>query len=379
MYLGAPIKAKEENKEQDDNSNNSFSGPVKPKKINEYRLPKDIGPGLLKFCLTHSDSPNLKETKLEDRDPKDYEWLKEAFSNLEDDAKKMKRLMEIFEDKPENREMKKEEREKKYITSLETLIFYIEDLDNSGDLIKIGGAPVLINLLNSTNEQVRAISAQCLSTMAQSEPTIQNYFTSLGLLEICIKILNKETKPFCREKFLSLISSLLSYDMGSIKIDKSTLVNIVQLTTSFLSPTVELTIKKENTNDNNNNNNSEETITVENGVSGISKACFLLNKLIIAFPELKEAAFECGSIDGLIGLIKAFNLQSNPSHTQVVMVEKVEISLLTFLKDDKSKYVIEQCKAQNLLIEIEKRLKSLNTENNSDEIDILNNIKKLLK
>ncbi|KAM9976764.1 hypothetical protein ACTFIR_010610 [Dictyostelium discoideum] len=385
MYLGAPIKPKT-------NSTNENGEEIKPKKINEYKLPKDIGPGLLKFCLTHSDSPNLKETVLpEDRDPKDYDWLRQAFDNLEDDAKKMKKLLEIFDEtKPENQSLSVEERENKYITSLETLQFYIEDIDNAGDFIKIGGIPVLIKLLtplsgsSSGGDKVRADAATCLSTITQSEETIQAYLHSLGVLDLAVKQLQKEINPLVREKFLSLISSLLSYEIRKCTFDKSILNTIVELSTTFLSPTVELTVQL------NNDDSSTHTVSIDNGVSGISKACFLLNKIFIASPDTKEFAIKCGTLDGLIGLIKAFNKIQQQStttattallDTQIVMVEKAEITLLQLI--DKNNSAIEQCKQQQLSLEIEKRLtfitKNLNPKDYEDEIQTLNNIKSLLK
>ncbi|KAN0015051.1 hypothetical protein ACTFIU_001373 [Dictyostelium citrinum] len=381
MYLGAPIKPK-------NSSNNENAEENKPKKINEYKLPKDIGPGLLKFCLTHSDSPNLKETVLpEGRDPKDYDWLKQAFDNLEDDAKKMKKLLEVFdESKEENQQLSKQDRESKYITSLETLQFYIEDIDNAGDFIKIGGIPVLIKLLGQGAEQngdkVRADAATCLSTITQSEETIQAYLHSLGVLELAVKQLQKEINPLVREKFLSLISSLLSYEIriknNNCTFDKSILNTIVELATTFLSPTVELTVQLDD-------GSSTHTVSIDNGVSGISKACFLLNKIFIASPDIKEFAIKCGTLDGLIGLIKAFNkIQQQSSSlldTQIVMVEKAEIALLQLI--DKNNSALEQCKQQQLSSEIEKRLtyitKNLNPKDYEDEIQTLNNIKSLLK
>ncbi|KAK5581018.1 hypothetical protein RB653_001045 [Dictyostelium firmibasis] len=378
MYLGAPIKPK-------DSSTNENVQENKPKKINEYKLPKDIGPGLLKFCLTHSDSPNLKETVLpEGRDPKDYDWLRQAFDNLEDDAKKMKKLLEVFDDsKEENQSLSKEEREKKYITSLETLQFYIEDIDNAGDFIKIGGITVLIKLLSDSREngdKVRADAATCLSTITQSEETIQAYLHSLGVLELAVKQLQKEISPLVREKFLSLISSLLSYEIKNSNFDKSILNTIVELTTTFLSPTVELTVQLDD-------GSSTQTVSVDNGVSGISKACFLLNKIFIATPDIKEFAIKCGTLDGLIGLIKAFNKiqqqsTSNASSlldTQIVMVEKAEITLLQLIH--KNQTALEQCKQQHLSPEIEKRLTFISKNSNDyvDEIQTLKNIKSLLK
>ncbi|KAM9978470.1 hypothetical protein ACTFIY_012211 [Dictyostelium cf. discoideum] len=383
MYLGAPIKAKI------DSITNENGEEIKAKKINEYKLPKDIGPGLLKFCLTHSDSPNLKETVLpENRDPKDYDWLRQAFDNLEDDAKKMKKLLEIFDEtKPENQSLSVEERENKYITSLETLQFYIEDIDNAGDFIKIGGIPVLIKLLtplsgssSNSGDKVRADAATCLSTITQSEETIQAYLHSLGVLDLAVKQLQKEINPLVREKFLSLISSLLSYEIRKSTFDKSILNTIVELSTTFLSPTVELTVQL------NNDDSSTHTVSIDNGVSGISKACFLLNKIFIASPDTKEFAIKCGTLDGLIGLIKAFNKIQQQStttllDTQIVMVEKAEITLLQLI--DKNNSAIEQCKQQQLSLEIEKRLtfitKNLNPKDYEDEIQTLNNIKSLLK
>ncbi|KAF2074843.1 hypothetical protein CYY_003869 [Polysphondylium violaceum] len=366
MYLGAPITKKKEEKKEDDSNSNSNStettdNKTKAKKISEYKLPRDIGSGLLKFCLTHSDSPNLQDTVLPvDRDPKDYEWLRQAFDNLEDDAKRMKKILDLIQEEKTTNSM--------VISSLQQLEFYIEDLDNAGDLIKLGGIPILVNLLESEESGIRAESATCLAIVAQSEPTIQQYYDSIGVLDKCINMLSKETVSICREKYLSLISSIFGYD-NRANMDSHKLEIIVKLATTFLSPQVDLFLT-----------DSSTPVVVDNSVAGITKACFFLTKLFIAFPPLVGKSLEYGIVEGFINLISAFNQQKEHSHAQIIMVEKAELGLYQLLAS-KDQNIIQYCKDSNCKSLINQRLSLLNKdkEQYQVEIDNLDNILKMIK
>ncbi|KYQ92594.1 hypothetical protein DLAC_06586 [Tieghemostelium lacteum] len=355
------------NNNNNDNANNNSNNQVK--KNTEFKLPKDIGAGLLKFCLTHTDSPNLKESKVVDRDPKDYEWLRAAFDNLEDDAKRMKKILDLLNDDSKVKTIDQ------MVQSLEQLQFYIEDIDNSGDLIKIGGIPTLQRLMKSTQSPlIRAQASGCLTTICQNEENIQAYFKQLGLLDEAIALLNSEFVPACREKYLSLISSLFGYEIKSI--DAVKLEVITKLTCSFLSPTVDLTI-------------DDQVHSIENSVTGMTKACFILRKIFIAYPKLLQVAPSLGIVQGLEDLLLAFNISEEKSDLQVVMVEKVELLLLELLKNNEfnkdSRNIIKQ--STILPIQLEKRLKfikdqetaSKNTSNYEDEKKTVLTLLKFMK
>eukprot|EP01132_Coremiostelium_polycephalum_P007547 gene7547-9279_t len=390
--LLAPPKKKEDTS---NNTNNSGSGggttntnnnnkQIKAK--SEYKLPKDIGAGLLKFCLTHTDSPNLKETVLPaDRDPKDYDWLRQAFDNLEDDAKRMKKILELIE--------KPDVTTEQIITSLEKLVFFIEDLDNSGDFIKIGGLPVLVKLIENKNQEIRSTATGALTILSQNDDNIQTYFKSIGILKLAIRQLNHETVPICREKYLTLISSFVGYDLKSL--DTETLDIIVQLVTSFLSPTVDLFIGT--TNDEGGQGQGKEgqegqeekKYSITNSINGMAKAIHLLNKIILSQPELKEkCGVEYGILDALVQIIRGFNhisksgvttYDENPVH--INMVEKAEKCLLDLLTGS-SKNIIH-VETLNLVPEIDSRLNLLSKHPNildqyQEEFNILKSIEKML-
>ncbi len=98
--------------------------------------------GLLKFCLEHSGGSSLEEGKVPNRDPADYQWLKEALNNLESDADRMKKLMELLTKEDSSLEDK--------ANYLEELQYLVEDIDNAKGKNRLS---MLINLEFSTSQQ----------------------------------------------------------------------------------------------------------------------------------------------------------------------------------------------------------------------------------
>eukprot|EP01133_Synstelium_polycarpum_P012006 gene12006-14035_t len=329
--------------------------------VNSYEVPRDIGPGLLKFCLTHSDSPNLKESLTIERDPKDYEWLRQAFDDLEDDAKRMKKLNEVFADAAST--------ETQLATALEKLEFFLEDLDNSGDYIKIGGIPLLIALMcDNASAEVRAKATNCLSILTQNEETIQNYFVSIGVLDRASKLLARETSPLCREKLLSLTSSVLGSEVN--RHPKETLELVLRLCSSFLSPTIDIFLPEQ----------PDQAIPITNTVSGMAKASFILGKIIQGGPaELKDLVREFGTIEALVSLVRAFNNSSTKSDTNTtIMVEKVESALLKLISNNAANKA--ECQQLQLSEQVSIRLASLlnETDDYQQEISVLKSLQSQL-
>ncbi|GAM25785.1 hypothetical protein SAMD00019534_089600, partial [Acytostelium subglobosum LB1] len=337
-----------------------------------YDVPRDIGPGLLKFCLTHTDSPNLKETVLTDRDPKDYEWLRAAFDNLEDDAKKMTKINDILKN-PESTPGQR-------CSSLDALEFFIEDIDNAGDYIKIGGVPILLDLIKGEDRDTRARATLCLSIITQNEESIQKYLNQLGVGDIILGLLSRETNALCREKFLSLLSALGAAGL----IDKDhpeRMESLMMLCVSFLTPEVDIYIPLDSSTANNNAETVKETSTkhvVPNSVTGMIKATHILRKILHLHPALKAKANECGVLEALVGLVHSFNNAKVTDSHQAILCEKCEDTLLELVKGNQDNLV--ECKKLRLLDEVSARLKSLDKfqEEYEQELTVLRALSNLL-
>jgi hypothetical protein len=97
--------------------------PIAGTSLREVMNPNSIDAGLLRFCLEHSDGGNLTETQLPQRDEADYKWLRAALNDLQTDADRMKKLVEMLKSS--------ESSETDKTTALEELQYLIEDLDNA--------------------------------------------------------------------------------------------------------------------------------------------------------------------------------------------------------------------------------------------------------
>jgi len=139
-----------------------------------------FGFGLLKFCLEHSDDPQAIVNSQVDsnRDPKDYEFLVAALSDLESELEKATKLLSRLRDAPADDifEIK---------ACLEGLQYFCEDLDVSQGIIKESrkGMELVMTFLSHANEEVRFIAAWVLASILQSNITTQTYGLQIGALE----------------------------------------------------------------------------------------------------------------------------------------------------------------------------------------------------
>lgn len=155
---------------------------------------------LLRFALQHTDSPNLHETQLT-RNPEEYEWLKKALNNLENDAQKMKKLLEIVKKEESSREQK--------VAALEELQFYVEDLDNANDFVTIGGLPIVAQLLEDPNEAIQFWALWILGTLVQNNPKVQQHASQQAVMDSTLRLLKNETSHSVKEKALFALTGLM--------------------------------------------------------------------------------------------------------------------------------------------------------------------------
>lgn len=166
----------------------------------------NIPPGLIRFCLQHGDNPEAAVNP--NRDPRDYEWLREALGNLENDYDKMKKIVS----KLTELEGKEDEASIGRMTvSLEELQYYIEDIDNANELNKMGGLALILRLLsNSKTPKIRMFCAWILTNLVQNNPKGQKDAAEQGAIALITKLLPTETDEETRVKLLSALSGFLS-------------------------------------------------------------------------------------------------------------------------------------------------------------------------
>ena len=159
---------------------------------------------LLRFCLEHNDSPNLQETKIE-RDPKDYEWLKNVFNSLPSVAKQIAKCMDTIANDTD---------ESNKILALEELLDMVDDIDIANDLAKAGLgeiAKAMVYQLGQNHENAIKIREQAcwvMSTLAQNNPYCQNELLKQGVLPIVAQLYQSETHPKVQQKILSIVSAM---------------------------------------------------------------------------------------------------------------------------------------------------------------------------
>lgn len=80
------------------------------------------------------------------------------------------------------------------ISSLDTILNYVDDIDTSIDFCKIGGLFVLLRSLNSPYSEIRNKSALLVAELAQNNPFCQEKLLEAGILPKLMNLLNeKET------------------------------------------------------------------------------------------------------------------------------------------------------------------------------------------
>ncbi|ELR22342.1 ARM repeat fold domain containing protein [Acanthamoeba castellanii str. Neff] len=164
--------------------------------------PNSIDAGLLRFCLEHSDGGNLTETQLPQRDEADYKWLRAALNDLQTDADRMKKLVEMLKSS--------ESSETDKATALEELQYLIEDLDNANDLYKIGGfEPVLALMNDKDSANLRYWAAWAVATAVQNNPSSQAQAMEKGALAQILLLLQNETEDRVLSKAVPALSGLI--------------------------------------------------------------------------------------------------------------------------------------------------------------------------
>ncbi|KAG2483843.1 hypothetical protein HYH03_017299 [Edaphochlamys debaryana] len=94
---------------------------------------------------------------------------------------------------------------------LDELMDIVGSIDYARDLHKIGGLPVLLELLASPHPSLRWRAAEVVATCVANNPPVQEWFLAGGVLPPLLALLDPAQPPACRTKGLLALSGLVRH------------------------------------------------------------------------------------------------------------------------------------------------------------------------
>eukprot|EP01063_Lacrimia_lanifica_P029076 TRINITY_DN4379_c1_g4_i1.p1 TRINITY_DN4379_c1_g4~~TRINITY_DN4379_c1_g4_i1.p1 ORF type:complete len:293 (+),score=136.47 TRINITY_DN4379_c1_g4_i1:61-939(+) len=163
-----------------------------------------INNAIFEFCMKHSDDPKNLTEGIPERDPADYDFLREALASIKTDYERMENCLNIFTS-TEITDVESKE------IAMEEMIYYVEDLDNAGDFCKKmkGGRLILAMLTSDTPPSLREGAAFIAGTCAQNNIVCQAILLADGMLQRLVEQLRVEEHDGVRAKLIFAISSLV--------------------------------------------------------------------------------------------------------------------------------------------------------------------------
>lgn len=140
--------------------------------------------GLFEWSMKHADGTRVADMRQIEVDPQKMAWLQEVLSNYVKDLVKRLREIKVALEQPENQNIGLEEQE----ALLDELQEIVEDIDQaksgknflcvlknitSTDLHIIGGVPLLIDLLQSSEVRLKWRAAEIVASCTQNHSEIQ--------------------------------------------------------------------------------------------------------------------------------------------------------------------------------------------------------------
>ncbi|CCW66623.1 unnamed protein product [Phytomonas sp. Hart1] len=158
-----------------------------------------------------SENTSQRNITVPGRNPKDYEWLREALASVESPERQVKRLLDTVE-KPD---ISKDE----IINALEELSDLVEDINWATEFALMGGSKRILILLQSLEKnglerfaegtsEVRAALASIVSHSSQQHGRVQQCFADAKWADIIIPMLLKEESPTTLAALLHACSCL---------------------------------------------------------------------------------------------------------------------------------------------------------------------------
>eukprot|EP01064_Diplonema_japonicum_P030122 TRINITY_DN502_c5_g2_i1.p1 TRINITY_DN502_c5_g2~~TRINITY_DN502_c5_g2_i1.p1 ORF type:complete len:302 (+),score=79.82 TRINITY_DN502_c5_g2_i1:50-907(+) len=154
---------------------------------------------IFEFCMRHSDDPSGKAEGIPERDPAEYEWLRQALAEIKSDYERMENCMGILNNDVKDVDAKE--------IAMEEVLYFVEDLDNAVDFVKkMKSGKTMLKLIADpdTPPSLREGAANIIGTVTQNNIISQAILLTDGALPILIDRLIIE--EHCRAKLIYAIS-----------------------------------------------------------------------------------------------------------------------------------------------------------------------------
>ncbi|CAA0400141.1 Armadillo-type fold [Arabidopsis suecica] len=161
--------------------------------------------GLLKWSLSHSDGTRpTRQLSEEDR-----KWFAEAMqSQTVDVVKRLKEITQVLQT-PQQVLEAHEVTPQDIEGLLDELQEHVESIDMANDLHSVGGLVPLLGYLKNSNANIRAKSADVVSTIVENNPRSQESVMEANGLESLLLRFTSDTDMHSRTQALGAISSLI--------------------------------------------------------------------------------------------------------------------------------------------------------------------------
>ncbi|CAH2074511.1 unnamed protein product, partial [Thlaspi arvense] len=168
--------------------------------------------GLLKWSLSHADGTRpTRQLSEEDR-----QWFAEAMqSQTVDVVKRMKEITQVMQT-PQQVLEAHEVTPQDIQDLLDELKEHVESIDYANDLHSIGGLVPLLGYLKNSNANIRAKSADVVSTMVENNPRSQQFVMEANGLESLLLNFTSDADMHSRTQALGAISSLIRHNKPGI-------------------------------------------------------------------------------------------------------------------------------------------------------------------
>ncbi|CAF2581676.1 unnamed protein product [Rotaria sp. Silwood2] len=267
------------------------------------------------------------------------EWLNAALENLTvNPIERIKLCISKIKDNQINDEQKKE--------FLDELCHWAEELDLAKDFFTIGGLDILSPLLDHNDDNIRSQACSLLANLVQNNEHCQRIIVQSGLQQKLLQIVSESNNPDLKTKAVTAISALVrGYTLGQLQLQKYQGPKILIQAISSPIPRLQ------------------------------NKLCFLINTICSASAHMKKLFYENGA---LVELIRLFNNEACPDHQHtletILTVSSIKPNAMSTLAEKNSSLIEE------LQQKLAARCQDIqNSEDHLDEINLINQIRTLLK
>ncbi|XP_072047465.1 hsp70-binding protein 1-like [Amphiura filiformis] len=212
------------------------------------------------------------------------EWLSNALSGMyKDEVKEMAEQVAFLKESSkvteavEGHEVEgREDLEEKKTEALEYLFDLVQGIDNAKDFLKVGGGDILQLCFSDPSSEVRWRTLDLLAALSQNHPSNQAEFHSMGLIKRLLEVLDSSSEvDMVRIKALYALSCLC-------RDNDACLSNFVKHDGfSVLMRAMQSDIEK---------------LQI--------KATFMLQAILISFPQHKDTLHNMGMVHQLVSLLQ---------------------------------------------------------------------------